>query len=227
MESNESTWSQLAFPASPSPTPAAEKRKRTSGGSGRRLPDAFATFDPVTCSWRTSAVSLAGEWARFSATWPRSGSMRSGVASERPTWELPTSASGFSSWPTPSAGNFNDGESLESWQARRDREAAKGRNGNGMGTPLGVAVQLWATPAARDWRSGNSNLMDANSRPLSEQASNGKGGALNPAWVEALMGYPNGWTWAGIAGRRRRAPRTTGSRPVPSPAAPSPTAASA
>jgi len=48
--------------------------------------------------------------------------------------------------PTPTAGNFNDGESPLSWQARKDRELAKGRNG--IGTPLGIAVQLLPTPRA-------------------------------------------------------------------------------
>lgn len=52
--------------------------------------------------------------------------------------------------PTPSAGNFNDGEALESWRARRDRLKAKGVNGNGMGTPLSIAVQLLPTPKASD-----------------------------------------------------------------------------
>lgn len=52
--------------------------------------------------------------------------------------------------PTPTAGNFNDGESVESWKARRDREAAKGRNGNGIGTPLAIAVKLLPTPCATD-----------------------------------------------------------------------------
>ena len=50
------------------------------------------------------------------------------------------------------AGNFNDGESLASWQARRARQKALGRNGNGMGTPLAVAVRLLPTPAAGDAR---------------------------------------------------------------------------
>ena len=55
--------------------------------------------------------------------------------------------------PTPAAGNFNDGESLESWEARRQANLAKGINGNGQGTPLGIAVQkllMLPTPAARD-----------------------------------------------------------------------------
>ena len=35
--------------------------------------------------------------------------------------------------PTPVAGAFNDGESLESWLARRERQKKLGRNGNGIG----------------------------------------------------------------------------------------------
>ncbi|MGH3404196.1 MAG: hypothetical protein ACRDRJ_17075, partial [Streptosporangiaceae bacterium] len=56
--------------------------------------------------------------------------------------------------PTPVAGNFNDGESLASWQARRARQKALGRNGNGLGTPLAVAVRLLPTPAAGDAAGG-------------------------------------------------------------------------
>lgn len=52
--------------------------------------------------------------------------------------------------PTPAAGNFNDGESVESWQARKARELAKGRNGNGIGTPLAMAVKLLPTPTTED-----------------------------------------------------------------------------
>ncbi len=57
---------------------------------------------------------------------------------------------------------------------------------------LDGAVQLWATPSARDWKSGKASqeTMERNSRPLSEQI----GGQLNPRWVEWLMGFPDGWT---------------------------------
>jgi len=44
--------------------------------------------------------------------------------------------------PTPTAANPNDGEDLESWESRRQANLAKGVNGNGQGTPLGVAVRL-------------------------------------------------------------------------------------
>ncbi|MFF3998598.1 DNA cytosine methyltransferase [Streptomyces cyaneofuscatus] len=63
--------------------------------------------------------------------------------------------------PTPAAGNFNDGEAVESWLARRERNRAKGVNGNGMGTPLAIAVQLLPTPKASDGPNGGPNQRDA------------------------------------------------------------------
>jgi hypothetical protein len=59
--------------------------------------------------------------------------------------------------PTPTASNPNDGEDLESWEARRQRNLAKGVNGNGQGTPLGVAVRLLPTPRASDGEKGGPN----------------------------------------------------------------------
>ncbi len=52
--------------------------------------------------------------------------------------------------PTPVAGAFNDGESATSWLARRDRQKKLGRNGNGIGTPLAIAIRLLPTPMASD-----------------------------------------------------------------------------
>lgn len=57
--------------------------------------------------------------------------------------------------PTPAAGNFNDGESLESWERRKAEQAARGINGNGMGTPLAVAVKMLPTPSAADGMGGH------------------------------------------------------------------------
>ena len=60
------------------------------------------------------------------------------------------SASSSSVWPTPDAHLMNDGETPQSFEARRQRNLAKGVNGNGQGTPLGMAVQMWPTAAAQD-----------------------------------------------------------------------------
>jgi DNA (cytosine-5)-methyltransferase 1 len=55
--------------------------------------------------------------------------------------------------PTPTV-VMNDGESVESWSARRDRVKATGVNGNGMGMPLPIAVQLLPTPTASEGEHG-------------------------------------------------------------------------
>ena len=55
-----------------------------------------------------------------------------------------------SRWPTPDANAINSGENPETWLARRKRLKAKRINGNGAGTPLGIAVSLWPTPTGQD-----------------------------------------------------------------------------
>jgi hypothetical protein len=79
-------------------------------------------------------------------------------------------------WPTPIAS---------------DSRGSSGRWRPGKQVQLVDAVNF-ATPTARDWKSGKASQAthDKNSRPLSEQI----GGSLNPTWVEWLMGWPLGWT---------------------------------
>jgi DNA (cytosine-5)-methyltransferase 1 len=97
--------------------------------------------------------------------------------------------------PTPSAGNFNDGEDLASWEERRQRNLAKGINGNGQGTPLPIAAQQIAgevnwgpyEAAIRRWEA-------VTGRPAPEPTVPGKTGRrLNSALPEWMMGLPAGW----------------------------------
>lgn len=104
--------------------------------------------------------------------------------------------------PTPAASNPNDSESLESWEARRQRNLAKKINGNGQGTPLSIAVrkaevgpERWLTsdgvdygPAIRRWEA-------ILGRPAPEPTEPGARGnrRLTPLFVEWLMGLPEGW----------------------------------
>jgi hypothetical protein len=48
--------------------------------------------------------------------------------------------------PTPAAIVPNDGEKPDTWLARRERVKLTANNGNGMGMPLSIAVQLLPTP---------------------------------------------------------------------------------
>jgi hypothetical protein len=106
----------------------------------------------------------------------RSGLMAQG---RRPLNEVVT----MSLLPTPAAGNFNDGESVESWEARRQVNLAKGINGNGQGTPLAMAVQLLKTPTAQLAVNGGSQHPD-------KRIAGGHGPTLADQ-VEHLLPTPN------------------------------------
>jgi hypothetical protein len=98
--------------------------------------------------------------------------MRNGCVVERPMTEPATGVTGGSAPPgllkTPSASLFNDGESLESWEARNKHlreswssERYPNGNGNGMGTPLPIAIrQLLKTPTAQLAVNGGSQHPD-------------------------------------------------------------------
>ena len=68
---------------------------------------------------------------------------------------------------------MNDGERPQTFLARAEKLKAKGLNGNGAGLTLAIASQMWPTPAARDWRSGEASqeTYDKNARPLNEVAT--------------------------------------------------------
>lgn len=59
------------------------------------------------------------------------------------------------------------------------------------GQNLAVAVSLLPTPTTQDAsNNGGPSQHHRNSKPLNAEV----GGALNPRWVEWLMGFPDGWT---------------------------------
>lgn len=121
-------------------------------------------------------------------------------------------------WPTPSANEMRTMDAQKLLD-RRERCKATAKNGNGFGLTLGnaitlAAVGMWPTPLASDWKSHSPAKQATNSRPLREQIGASDGGALNPAWVEWLMGWPIGHTesalWATAKSLSKRP--TPGSR---------------
>lgn len=102
--------------------------------------------------------------------------------------------------PTPAAGLPNDGEDSEQWLARRERVLATGVNGNGMGMPLAIAVQLLPTPSVAMADGGQTSRSgDRKGEPL-----------LGAIAVEAAV------DWGKYTGAVRRWERVFGF-PVPSP----------
>jgi hypothetical protein len=172
---------------------------------GGTWPASLARYDRDSRSWKTVQCSLLGGSASYSEIWPRWGTMRNGVCWELPTPERRTdgSESGFLPWigtPTASISIRSDefaknrhptpAEFVRMWPtpvADGDRRTNYAQGG----TSLGFAVRMWPTPTAQDAKNnGAPSQMERNTKPLNAEV----GGALNPTWVEWLMGWPLGWT---------------------------------
>lgn len=116
--------------------------------------------------------------------------------------------------PTPTASNPNDGESLESWEARRQRNLAKGINGNGQGTPLSIAVKLLPTPMAGDAK-GTRNATAGRKRDNP---------AVNEGWTLSDVVYAGKLPNPPAPPADAKSPSTTPEDSAPAPAAaPAPT----
>jgi hypothetical protein len=192
---------------------------------GLKLPVLLANYDRASSSWRTSQlclVALLNNQADgsdvSSGTWPRSGTMRNGIAYLHPPLAPLTDATECGLWPTivkydatPDGPNnhykglgWSAKHSPTSlWPTPRANDAEK-RGNFDLDNPrngLAAAARKWPTPCARDWRTGD--------RPESRRArmrTSGEwhspnlndvaapGGHLNPEWTEWLMGFPIGHT---------------------------------
>lgn len=201
--------SVVASPARTSATPESRQGlPEADPGSGLSSLDSLASYDPATHSLRTSQHSLDGDLMLFSATLPRSGTMRNGKLYRRRPLVRRISGSGYSLWPTPTVPNGG-------------RSPKGGMSPTGM-TPDGKKRQvdlqhavrmvercLWPTPKARDWRSGGTDPAKVQAR-IDKRKNQGvidlpdavslvgqgqyKTGLLNPQFSEWLMGFPEDWS---------------------------------
>lgn len=186
--------------------------------SGRKWVGSFAKYDHGASTWKTAQCSLLEDSTEFWGTWPRCGSMRNGECFQRPALELRTSASESGLLPTPvtvdTGSYFNrsasDGAALRPTlgaMAKYDLwptvtvHGNYNRKGASKSSGDGLATAVWRTPNASDGRKwSNQSLQDRLSKGqqirLTTQVSpdGGRGGLLNPEWVEWLMGWPIGWT---------------------------------
>ena len=150
--------------------PANEAESLMIAGSGPPSPASFARYDPASCSWKMSQLSLLVEDSPTSSlTLPPSGSMRSGVLSARMGLVRATSVtdSGSSRWPTPKSndaekrGNIsNESRSGLSAKAQHSPTPTATAGGYNQSPSAGAAVRptlatlgrQWPTPTARDWK---------------------------------------------------------------------------
>jgi len=97
-------------------------------------------------------------------------------------------------WPTPNARQGGGGE-------YKDPQKILERMKKGHQKNLGDMVKLWPTPQAADNRDrGNMSTpaikrrIEKGKQVMLSMSVSEKSGALNPEWVEWLMGFPAGWT---------------------------------
>ena len=88
-------------PASRGASPGSGREPKTPAGSGRLSFGSLWTWEPGSCSWKTSQASLPGMDLNTSCpTLPRTGSMRNGCVSARERAVPATGGNECSSWPT-------------------------------------------------------------------------------------------------------------------------------
>ena len=121
----------------------------------------------------------------FSVTWPRWGIAWDGAFGELTMLAPFTDATGCSSSPT-----------IPTPRAEHDSGRHRGKEDT-----LHSFVKMWPTPSAEDVRDRGSATSGAVKRRsekgrqiMLSQSVSAESGALNPDWVEVLMGFPAGWT---------------------------------
>lgn len=202
-QSDQLTLFAAGSPAKTLAPPEGEQASRTEqeAGYGRSTPVLLASYDHDTSLWRTSQLCLDGELTVFSETFPRSGTMRNGIAYQLPPLVPLTAGIGSGLLPTPEASNTkavalrSGGRSprdfLRPWRTPRANDGEKrGNIANDPRNGLPAAVKYWPTPHANCHTGAGQAPNKQGGENLQTQA----GGSLNPTWVEWLQGFPLGWT---------------------------------
>jgi len=209
------TSSPVASPASRGAWPGRDGDSPTIVGSGPSSSEPFASWDPGTSSWRTSQGSWLEEeaWGLSSEDWPRSGMTRNGTAfRQAPSAPLTGgiasgSLEGDLLWPTPRTTGLDGGSNSRKaakargmWPTPTVDDSSNVTRESGSYQSLTGAVR-WPTPSAEDNRDrGNLSMPSIQRRQaigkqlLLSMVADPTSGALNPTWVEWLMGFPAGWT---------------------------------
>ena len=209
-----------AFPASLSPPQENRKALRMNATYGRRCAGLLQNLSPVSCLGKMLlASSIWGSTKRF-LTWQKRDTLFS-----HSYFRLAASARGMSAsellssrlmFPTPLASDKStckDAANLDVYLSDNGIFRKKNKDGSIWSLSLSAAV-FYLTPAASEGyrstlkptafrgKSPSSNLSAQvmhQEQPLSEKA------ALNPDWVEWLMGFPQGWTAVSSGPASRRA----------------------
>ena len=181
----------------------------SAAGYGAKCTEYFAKYDPNSRSWKTRQCSLLAGLDEFSETWPQSGLMLHGHACQRKIAARRIAATEYGylreTWLTPTA---TDGarsllkmESLaRHWMKHPGSNLAEQVAIREMLPTPTVADNKFAYLMSREQlerRREHHQFSLAHyvqEEDLKQHPEKILSGALNPAFVEWLMGWPAGWT---------------------------------
>ena len=189
--------------------PALTERAR---GCGRTCTESFAKYDRDSHLWRIPLSLFPEDCTEYSGTWPRAGMMLRGLCWELQMSELRTSENGYGFSPrterhlipTPTACNApNAGSNTKDPKSLIDVAKTGWNPGEKWLTPVATDGlkskftqafrQIFPTAVCRGI-DGGKHSREMLEKIAKEDARGMLGGALNPVWVEWLMGWPLGWT---------------------------------
>tara|TARA_R110000765_G_scaffold357691_1_gene447848 strand:- start:1030 stop:1599 length:570 start_codon:yes stop_codon:yes gene_type:complete len=177
--------SQVDTPASPSPSPGNAEAIKMTGISGRKCIGPWLPYGPLGSLLKTLLVTSTWASTKCFLTWKQkntpAGRLLFRLAPSTPRTE--GTESGL--WPTATT---------------QDNPQVKGKDKRG--TTLGGAVRMWPTPSTTEAKSDTLNVQNRIDKgkqiQLCHAVLNAEvGGALNPQFVEHLMGFPKNWTEVG------------------------------
>lgn len=213
------TFSAAASPASLSASPGSVEARVTNDGSGQSSRGSSRRSIRRSCSSKTCLGSGRLDCEMCWPTLPGSGSMRSGTISGRPrrVLRIDDDACFFLPTPTASSGGYNVGGGSGRVGKERPSLATMARRGL-LPTPLASAGQRGGRHVDARGREGGPSLSAICHRGLlatptvagnynragaSDSSGDGlatqMGGALNPRFLEWMMGLPDDWTASAYA----------------------------
>jgi hypothetical protein len=191
-------------------TPENDRDKKMSDGSGPKCSDSFAKLDRdgfwLRMSQGSTQSTLVGGLVKWLETWPRAGMILNGIAYLRSRLVPHISARESGSWPTPMAADSHGHGYSRNKKGQISLHLPGAVGAVRYPTPVTKGLDGRPTPVARDWKDVGEQEFIASlaaqgtalPRIVAQKAlDNGektRRKTLNPAWVEWLMGYPEGWT---------------------------------
>ena len=170
------TGSTLSVVASPAKTLALQAEVKDSPANdqvcGASTPELLTRFDRDSSSWKMWQLSETGDCQQFSATWPRSGMTRNGIAYRLPPLALATDATASGLLPTLSK---RDSRTMKGGRDRPGRRGGKSllQTMLSLGHTSGYLSPRWA-----EWFMGFPNMwtqLEPSAMPSSRKSRKSSG----------------------------------------------------